>query len=286
MTPYIFDVIVVLILFYTIGTGTSKGFTGTIIRFIGYIVAVGVASTLCAPLSEGIYTEVVKPYITELVEKKVDTIDFDLEKQIEDSLKEKGIDYNESSIKTFLQNNTDLAEKTELTNSDINDTLTDVYEKYYKLIGEAISKEVPGFISDGVKKYVETNEVGEDFFNSNNQKSKVAEYIEDKIVRPVALKTLRVIVFGILFAVSMFLVRIIARIAGFIKKIPVVGGVDRFFGGLIGVVQGLIIVVVFSGVIFLVVSFSNNTISFINNDIICNTIIFKYFYNGLLSFIA
>lgn len=284
--PYIIDGVILVILLYCIGTGTAKGFTGTVIRFIGYIAAIAIASALCGILAEKVYDNFIHPSVMNVIQNKIDSVEYNVEEQIADSLEEKGYALEGFNYNNVINGDYSSEENSELTKNDINDTLTDVFKKYYQLIGESLSDALPDDIADDIKNYIDEKKPSDEFFSLNDQKNKAAEYIETKIVRPVVLKAVRVITFGIIFTVVMIAVRIIARTAGIVKKIPIVGGVDRFFGGVLGLVQALLILTVATAIIIVITNFTDNSFNFINSTVISDTILFKYLYNIVINILS
>ncbi len=284
--PYIIDGVILVVLLYCIGTGTAKGFTGTVIRFIGYIAAIAIASALCGILAEKVYDNFVHPSVMNIIEKKIDSVEYNVEEQIADSLEDKGYALEGFDYKNVINGDYSEEDNSELTKNDINDTLTDVFKKYYQLIGESLSDALPDGIADDVKNYIDEKKPSDDFFSLNDQKSKAAEYIETEIVRPVVLKAVRVIAFGFIFTVVMIAVKIIARTAGIVKKIPIVGGVDRFLGGILGLVQALLILTVATAIIIVITNLTDNSMKLFNSTVISDTILFKYLYNIVTDFLA
>jgi uncharacterized membrane protein required for colicin V production len=89
----------------------------------------------------------------------------------------------------------------------------------------------------------------------------------------------RGIAFVIIFLVCMILVRIIARLANIINRLPVIRGVNKFGGALIGVVKAALVMFVLCTIIaFMIPLFAVQKNPPFTNTTINNTYLFKYIY--------
>lgn len=98
------------------------------------------------------------------------------------------------------------------------------------------------------------------FVNSFNQslaadKDAFIEAVTDKVAYNVMITLTQIIVFIALFVVLGLLIRLVASfLSEYLKKIPVVGGMDTFLGGVLGLVKGAIVLVVVTSILYIVLS--------------------------------
>lgn len=103
------------------------------------------------------------------------------------------------------------------------------------------------------------------------------EAITQGIVTPIILPLLQTILCVILFLLLMVLVKLIAGIFKGFYAIPIIGPINSFLGGIIGLVQGGVIIWILAIISALVISATNGTLVYLNDDIINATHIFRYF---------
>lgn len=95
---------------------------------------------------------------------------------------------------------------------------------------------------------------------------------------------LRVVAFLILAILIYIVIRIILSVAHVITKIPVIGGINRFFGGIVGIIEGLLVIWILCMIIQAIsfTPFGTQALEVINQSAVL-----KFFYeNNLLSMIA
>jgi Colicin V production protein. len=93
----------------------------------------------------------------------------------------------------------------------------------------------------------------------------------DEIVAPIVISLIQIIVFFILFFIFIYLVKVIAKVTNIVKKVPVVGQLNKFLGAALGFLCGII-------TIFLVLFFFRLILPYIDIDkeFLDSTIIFKW----------
>ena len=69
----------------------------------------------------------------------------------------------------------------------------------------------------------------------------LAESIVDGVVKNPVVALIKVILFLIAFALISILISLIAKATGIFNTVPVVGGINRFFGGVLGLVYGTVL---------------------------------------------
>ncbi len=107
------------------------------------------------------------------------------------------------------------------------------------------------------------------------------------IVEPCVRIAVQTIAFAVIFIVVSILLNLLAKLLEFVNKIPVIGGLNSFCGGVVGVVQGLLTICIVCLAVRMVTVLTGGDIMFFNNAAIDSSIIFKYFYEiELLNFIG
>ena len=110
-----------------------------------------------------------------------------------------------------------------MTKEQINDTLSNVLSEYYDLIVGLsldafyyrIGKDFDGSINSD-SKGLNTEDALTAFIKG---KQKTAEYLEARIIRPVIIRTIKLALFAVVFALAMFAVNIILRMTWIVKRI-------------------------------------------------------------------
>lgn len=140
---------------------------------------------------------------------------------------------------------------------------------------------LPGIVGNVVRFGLDANPGALQQINDSLQTSvqNIGPAIADYLCAPVVLSLLRIVLFFVLFGLCLALVRNIARLCGFISKIPLLGGVNSLLGGALGFFQGILVIYLLAILLGLAVLMTNNQIPFVNEEVIQSTFIFKIFYN-------
>ena len=75
----------------------------------------------------------------------------------------------------------------------------------------------------------------------------------------------------------MFVVKILSKIINKVFCLPLIGGLNKFLGGIIGLLKGAIVSIVFVTVVLLIMSFFEDGFLIFTNDNIEQSILFKFF---------
>ncbi len=111
--------------------------------------------------------------------------------------------------------------------------------------------------------------------NAAEDISVAASVTSQSVVRPVVVKLLGLLYTAIISVVLLFVVKILARLLNKVFSFSVVGKLNRFLGGLLGLVKGLVFAVLFCMLATLIVSFTANGFLIFTADTIEATYIFK-----------
>ncbi len=107
----------------------------------------------------------------------------------------------------------------------------------------------------------------------------IAGAVVNEVVSPVVYPILRSLIFAAVFLLGCFIVRAVAKGSGAVRRIPVVGTMDRFLGGLFGVVEGLIVAAVICVFVYVCLSLWDGRWSWFSRSVISESYIFKWIYS-------
>lgn len=105
--------------------------------------------------------------------------------------------------------------------------------------------------------------------------------IVTNVLKSLAIFLLQAVFCIILFVICMFIVNIVAKIVGKIFTLPIVGPINSILGGVLGLLQAIIILCILGFIINAGVIYLADETSTINDSLMQSTFIFKYFYNAL-----
>ena len=151
---------------------------------------------------------------------------------------------------------------------------------------DAVKNALPMIFTDAGTESVNVSSVRTVVLAMIDTKSSAKTALMDGIISPTCIIIIRSIVVILLFIVFAAILGIIARAAGFINKIPVLGKINSLLGGAAGLCEAAVMIVILCLVTRLISSmFSGNVILF-NDTAINSTFLFKnIYYLDFLSFI-
>ncbi len=107
------------------------------------------------------------------------------------------------------------------------------------------------------------------------------------ILEPCVKIFVQTLAFVIIFSIVLIVLSLLSRLLKFVNKIPVIGGLNAFCGGLVGLVEGVFSVFVVCIIVRLITILCGGTIMFFNAADIDSTFVFRVFYNfDFLNFIS
>lgn len=285
-----FDIILIAVLVLFIYNGAKKGFVKTVLVIIGYFVALLGGLVVSNILSPGIYDAFVRNKAEKVVEENIDNIN--IKSQIKASIKEQniGIDITDEEISVIIDKGGDFAKNfseyakskgSQLSDSTLESKFNNVFTKNTVL--KSIKDKIPENLYSEVEKYLNNSKTSiSDVITALNNPSKEegAKELTELVVKPFAIKVIKIIIFIITFILLMFVVKFLSSvITKTFKLVPLVGPLNTFLGGLLGFIQGAIIVFITALIIKVLISLTNNEIMLFNTPTIEETYIFKYIYN-------
>lgn len=281
---HILDIIVVLIIIIGIIYGRCKGIIRMIISLVVFILAAAIASFISSSTYEYVYMNFVRPGVISAIEEKTaaTVTEYDPEVRVKELLYDKG-------ISDEILDELDISEYEEkLSAPEISDALNKVFTEYCTKVTESLSGVLPEEIIDSANEYLATNSTSVEerlkIFNEN--KTSASELIEEYIIRPILMKTVKNVIFAVTFTIVFLLCSILSRIVGLIRKISVVREVDSLLGSILGFVYSIAGVMIFSFICSIIIDLTGNANTVINTSIIEQTYFFKYVYTGAFTVIS
>lgn len=146
---------------------------------------------------------------------------------------------------------------------------------------DSVWESLPTFITDnaddfGISKDKISNVVSDD---TKIDAKETLQKISQELIKPAVVTVLEIFYSVILIIVLLFFVRIIANFLNKLFSFKLVGKINRFLGGALGVVKGLIIALIFCNAISLIVKFVPNGLWIFNSENIANAYIFNLLTN-------
>ncbi len=142
---------------------------------------------------------------------------------------------------------------------------------------DAVWNKMPTFITESsffnLSKNTVTATIQTETANSGAQ---LAQTVSESFVKPVATKLLSVLFSVILVVVLLFVVKILAKYINKLFSFSVVGDINRTLGGLLGLVKGAAVAVIFCLIVSLALSFTKNGFLIFTYDAINASYIFKF----------
>lgn len=110
-------------------------------------------------------------------------------------------------------------------------------------------------------------------------KDSAVQSIVDTIFEPAITFIVTIILFLIIYAVLKMLVQFAGKCLQSINSIPVIGGINKLFGALLGVVKGAVNLFLIAQIIHVIHIVLGESVPFISSAILSNTTIFSQIYN-------
>lgn len=112
---------------------------------------------------------------------------------------------------------------------------------------------------------------------SNGVLENLGAVISDNVVQPIMISLLEIISCLIIFLICTIIVQIIARMFKGLYSIPIVGSLNAVLGGLLGIIQVIILYYIAALVISTIISLTANNLPYLNSEVLRSTYILKLF---------
>lgn len=141
-------------------------------------------------------------------------------------------------------------------------------------------KKLPDFVTDnadtlGISKKALAQSLNE---SSGDGMTAVLKDISQRVIKPIATNVIEMIFSIILIIIFMFIVKILAKVINKMFSFSVVGKLNHFLGGIIGIAKGGIFAILVCEILLLVISFTGGVWIF-NNQNIEKTFVFQFLTN-------
>ena len=252
LQSFLLDLILAVIICVSVFLSARRGFVRTFVEAVGFIAAAVLVFTVCTPLASATYDKIIEPPILETVSKEVnenfkDTLaeipDFDIESEKVDEIKSQlsgSVDEVLKSLPPFVRNYIDKA--------DIN--------------ADELLNNAEDIVENGA--------------TVEDTAQKITKDISQNKIKPLIVSVLSYIYSFVLFVISLFLVKILARILNKAFSFSLAGKLNTALGGVCGFAKGVIFALLLCVIIYAVISFTQNGIWIFTIENIDKTFIFKY----------
>lgn len=263
--------------------GYIRGISGSIRSLVVIAVAGLVAYWFSGPISNSIYDNKVKGAIEsnfeEVLEdgKARETVKKTVEEKFDIKLTDKELTRISQSEKTVAEEIEAIAKSKNIKlsedeiNNELNYILTDEGIKEY--VSEDSNKAVKVLQSIMNKGENKLSDVVKAFSDKDSEKA--AQRLEKLIARPAIKPVLKGVTTILLFLIGALLARLVFLLLSVLKIIPIAKTGVSFAGAILGIAEGVIIVLVVANAIAMAVESGVLSDSIINEDIIEKTKIFK-----------
>ncbi len=287
---WVFDLIVIAVIVLFTINGAKKGFSKIIVAAIGCVVSFAVAWTLSKLTAETVYDKMFRQSYIETVEEAIeDYKPEDIIKTIIESNELSGVLSNEN-IKTILESDNSLDMLYQYANSQASNILdsrenfeASVINEFAKAFSSQVGVALPPYVAEGILGHLSDNE---DMFLMTiemlmTNSDELPQFIEENYIRGPATKIVSCAVFLIVFFVLMTVIVLVANKSGDFGLLNGYDRLDKFTGGILGLIEGIAAIIVIAFIVKIIVNMSESGTSFINIETIENTKIFKHFYSHL-----
>lgn len=285
---YILDLLIIALIIGCAVAGSRKGAVRMLITLVGYVLAVMAAVFVSNVASEYVYDNLVKPTVISVLESKAASLEEEYlsSDKINQIFEENGVDLTDEQLSAF-KDNSELYRDL-LDNDKISEGLNNLFKEYCESLTTAFDGIVPEEIIKEAERYLEENNMETERMLTliTREKESMIKIIENEIIRPVMMKTVKLVLFGITFAVVMIIVSVVSYIAKVIRKIPVVNSADSFLGIMLGLIQGMLYTAVINFGVNVFIKFTSDANEFLNTTIISETYVFGLLYNVTFYIVA
>ena len=111
--------------------------------------------------------------------------------------------------------------------------------------------------------------------------------ILDGVIKPMLLVPIRTLIFVLLFVIIMIVLTLIIKGTSIINKLPLIGKFNEVLGGVMGILEGVIVIFIIVIALHLTVTLTDNSLVFLNEMTINESYAFSWVYNfRFLDFLA
>ena len=238
-TYLIIDGILIITAVVIIWRCWAMGLVASVISLLGKVVSYGMAMALSTPIATAIYDQYIRLMLVNNIDKKIESNDIGISSEM---------------IQGAMEFDAAKAE---------------ILEKIEQIVE-----------SMGLSGILNTSEKSDEFLSSFAlPEVSMAEAMVDTFIQPLAVLLVRVCIFFIIFTVMSIGVGIILKIGRGVNYIPVLGGVNHFFGGIIGVVAATVVLVIITMCLATIATITSGTIQWLSWEVLDQTTFFSWIIN-------
>ncbi|MGN0623965.1 MAG: CvpA family protein [Oscillospiraceae bacterium] len=283
------DIGVVAIILIAAASGYYRGFAKCAVKMLGTVVCIVLALIASELAANAVYEKFVVPRIESAVKEKLEG--FDITETVRTELQKAGyeIDITDEQLREALGDSGDIpaaVARTVENGGMTADEAEEIKAELDKMLSTDFAAEVFAEMGlDEPEKLAEYMELSDGkiydtvrALASENGSEAAAEYITGNVIDSFAVTAVRWVLFIIILIVAESVLSIALAITGVFNHIPVAGGVNRFFGLLLGAAKGFLYVFLLAFMLAAFAALENAGDNVINVDFIHDTHIFKYIY--------
>ncbi len=281
----IFDGATILIILVFLIINVKRGFSKTFISVIGYILAILLGSIISDVSAEPTYDSVLSNQIVANVEEVLDK--HSVASSICDRIKKDtfGVVISQDKLSKVVASSGSLYNAI---NGKDNEFLS--MDKINTLLGESVEDAISSPLknvlpSPAVDYMINSLKSNSDLLYTTvpillQDNKSAAEYIEQTFIKPIVLYIIKMAIFFVVFLIVMIIVKIISKTIENNDSLPTIAvASDRLLGAILGIAEGMILLILISVVVKLLVYSSGGTSEIFSSEVIQSTKLFKTIYN-------
>lgn len=109
----------------------------------------------------------------------------------------------------------------------------------------------------------------------------ISAALSEKIVEPIVTGTIQILIFCLIFIVGGMIMKLLSRLVGGVRYVPLFGSLDRALGGVFGLIQGMLYVFVLAAVLWLLIQITNDGLPFATQAAAGETMLFGRFFKAV-----
>lgn len=281
---YVYDIAIIAVFVLCVIIGSKKGIAKTIISFMVHVLCIIIAFAFSMLTAESMYMSYVQESVLMKVEEAV--TNFNVSEEIKQYYSEKtvGLDISDSDVKNILSDTDNMDKKLE---DSLDDNVSgynadESYDALYGIINNNLQEKVSKYMPPCAGKYFDGIKASKkDVFTLINlldtDKKAAAEYIEANCLRALMIKFVKIVSFVISSMVFMIIAKIIMSIINRNQVVKAAGSTDAMLGALLGAVIALVIMIMIAFLLKMII-YAGGQNDYLNEDVINDSLIFKYFY--------
>lgn len=281
---YVLDLAAAAAVIVCVLVGSRRGAVRMIIAAVGYIAALAAAVFVSGAADEYVYDTFVSPAVNAFLEERAVQLENEYfsDEMIDELLAENGIPLDREQLRSIINGDDEYSEV--LTNEGFRDKLNNMFIGYCRALTDTFSGVLPEDILNEAERYIDET----DMENQRKlellafDKKSAVKLIESEIIRPGMLKTVRMVLFFLTFALVSLVFAMISSAVRAVRGISAIRKTDDFLGGILGLFQGIIVAALMGAAAGIFIKLTSDGNQYINSGVIAETMIFKRAYSGTL----